>query len=147
MVNQYLLAFQHMGHHSRQFALLFIALLGFASCSAPFDKVGYEQATNLKSSVISLMNEASKPYTTYGVEAERLRTELQKAEERAALIKNNKEVAAAWRELNNQVVSPFLSKWQRDGSLNPVLVQESVRICSNSFDAILRAEESKKKRS
>jgi hypothetical protein len=132
--------------HAWTLLAVFVAVLAFASCSAAFDKVGYEQATNLKTAVLSLMDQASKPYAAHGVEVERVRTELKKSEERAALIKNNKEVAAAWRELNNQVVGPFFSKWQRDNALNPVLVQESVRICSNSFDAILRAEEAKKKR-
>ncbi|MDX2135379.1 MAG: hypothetical protein SFV52_11340 [Saprospiraceae bacterium] len=92
------------------------------------------------------MNRGTEAYTQHSAAIDVLLTDLKKTQDQAASSPKNVEVAKSWEALNNEVVGPFFAKWQRDATLNPVFITQSVQITESSFNAILRAEEEKPKK-
>ena len=125
--------------------LLAGALLFTHACSPTFNQVGYDNVVNLQSRVSTLMAKGVNPYTQHAGEIDILLTDVQKAQDHAASISKNENIAGAWSALNNEIIRPFFSKWQRDGALNPLFINESIKISDSSFEAMRKAEEAKKR--
>ncbi|MFZ4634638.1 MAG: hypothetical protein ACOYNO_10570 [Saprospiraceae bacterium] len=120
-------------------------LLFVQACSPAFNQAGFDNVVTLQPRVSALMGKAVNPYAQHTAEVDQLLADVLKAQDHAASINKNENIAGAWNALNNEVIRPFFSKWQRDGALNPLFINESIKISDNSFEAMRKAEEAKKR--
>jgi hypothetical protein len=130
---------------------LFFFLLGFVvvtttqSCSPRFDPTGSDYAKTLGATASTLMAKATGEYSSNEKAANDFLAELGKAQEHAASIKRNKEIAQMWKILKDDLAAPFFNRWKEKGKLDKDFVKESITQVTKSFDSIKRAESAKKK--
>jgi|GEM_PF-863698 len=115
------------------------------ACSPTFNQTGFDNVVTLQPRVSALMAKGVNPYAQHAAEIDILLTDMQKAQDHASTINKNENVAGAWNALNSEIIRPFFSKWQRDGALNPLFINESIKISDSSFEAMRKAEEAKKR--
>jgi hypothetical protein len=120
-------------------------LLFTQACSPAFNQAGYDNVVALQPRVNLLMAKGVNPYAQHAGEVDQLLTDVQKAQDHATSINKNENIAGAWNAINNEIIRPFFSKWQRDGALNPLFINESIKISDSSFEAMRKAEEAKKR--
>lgn len=125
--------------------LLFSITSTMQSCSPGFDQIGLDNVTNLGGQLTQLMGKATEPFGKHSASVEKLLGELGNAATHAAGQKGNKEIAASWNVLNNELAKPFFDRWKEKGVLDKDFVKESVGQVGKSIDAIKKAEMAKKK--
>lgn len=121
------------------------AMTTFSSCVASFDAIGMENVTGISSKLPALMGKATETYGKHEADATTLLSDLGKAATHAASLKKNKEVADAWKILQNDLVAPFFARWKEKGKLDKDFIKEASMQVTKSLDAIKRAESAKKK--
>jgi hypothetical protein len=126
--------------------LLLSAAGTLQSCSPKFDKIGFENISNLGTKLTDLMNLATEPYSKHKDTATTLLANLGKAYDHAKGVKGNKEIAESWRILKDELAGPFFARWQEKGKLDKDFVKESVAQVAKSVTAITNAEKAKKKK-
>jgi hypothetical protein len=114
------------------------------SCTK-FDKTGLENASNLASSLTELM--AKAPTSKFSANSEAIKKvsdALTSAVSHAENKKNNQEIAGAWKTLQNELVTPFLSRWKEKGMLDADVVKFASAQVAKSLEAIKKAELARK---
>lgn len=123
-----------------------LLLVAAPACSAKFDKTGLDNVTNLSTALSDLMGKAAtSKFSAQSDAIKKVSADLDKAVQYAAGKKKNKEVAEAWKTLQNDLVTPFLDRWKEKGMLDKDFVKESTAQVTKSLDAIKKAEMAKKK--
>jgi hypothetical protein len=125
--------------------LLFSAAGTLQSCSPKFDKIGFQNISNLGTKLPELMNLATEPYSKHKDAATTLLGDLGKAYDHAKGVKGNKEIAESWRILKDELAGPFFARWQEKGKLDKDFVKESMAQVAKSVTAITNAEKAKRK--
>lgn len=115
------------------------------SCNK-FDKVGLDNATNLMASLSDLMGKATGKYASNSDAIKKVSDALSAAVQHAQARKNNKEIAASWKALQDELVNPFLARWKEKGMLDKDVVKEASAQVTSSLEAIKKAELSRKKK-
>lgn len=116
------------------------------SCSPKFDKIGLDNCTNLMSSLSDLIGKsATSKYSANSDAIKKASDALDSAVKHAEGVKKNKEIAEAWKTLQNDLVTPFLTRWKEKGMLDKEVAKESAAQIAKSLEAIKKAEMSKKK--
>lgn len=123
----------------------FFAAVSTQSCTPGFDPDGSANAKNLSTAATELMAKATGEYRSHESAADDLLKQMGKAQEHAAGIKRNKEIAKMWQILKDDLVAPFMARWKEKGKLDKDYVKEATSTVTKSFDAIKRAEAAKKK--
>ncbi|MDX1913089.1 MAG: hypothetical protein SFV22_16460 [Saprospiraceae bacterium] len=123
-----------------------LLLVAAPACSAKFDKTGLDNVTNLSTALSDLMGKAAtSKFSAQSDAIKKVSADLDKAVQHAAGKKKNKEVAEAWKTMQNDLVNPFLDRWKEKGMLDKDFVKESTAQVTKSLDAIKKAEMAKKK--
>lgn len=140
----------HVRHPSHRAAILALFLLTVAGCSAtsiPFDATLVNEATALKRDVDAELAQASQPFAQHEPAVTALEGRLQAAADRAATVPNNGNSAAQWRLMADPaqgLAGGMFARWRRDGTLNPVVIEDGRRQVGEGFDFILCLERNKK---
>lgn len=130
-------------------------LAGLAACAcwvpaiSPYSPVAYRQATDLKVESLGLMRRATEPFEEHRREVEELREGLAKAFEFARGRPRNEISARQWEILidpGGRLLGGFLARWERDGALSAVFVEEMRSVVSDAFDTIIGLESGKVRR-
>ena len=110
------------------------------------DDYALTSLTNLKTALGDLMGKATtSPYSKNTAAITKVQEALSKAAMQAESLKNNKDMAKAWKTLADGLVAPFLAKWKEKETLSAAFVKEATDQVTKSLDAILKAEMGKKK--
>lgn len=117
---------------------------GLQSCQK-FDKIGLENATNMATTLSDLMGKATGKYSANTEAIKKASDALAIAVKHAETKKKNKEIAEAWRTLQNDLVTPFLARWKEKGMLDKDFVKEATAQVTKSLEAIKKAEMARKK--
>lgn len=137
---------------SRPAAALLVAV---AACAcwvpaiSPYSPVAYRQATDLKVESLGVMRRATEPFEEHRRDVDELREELEKAFEFARGRPRNELSARQWEILidpGGNLLGGFLARWEREGALSPVFVEEMRRVVSEAFDTIIGLESGKVRR-
>lgn len=126
--------------------LLAATLAGCAPTISPYSPWAYEQATALKVEALALMEAADEPFSQHKGPVRRLRTDLKKAHEFARGRPQNEISTRQWAILidpERNLLGGFLKRWEDEGILSPVFIQEAKRIVADAFDTIIGLESGK----
>lgn len=128
------------------FGLLTFASVANMSCTPRYSQEAIDSAKNLKTALTDLMGKAStSPYSKNTAAITKVQESLNKAVSQAEGIRNNAEIAKAWKTLAEGLVAPFLAKWKEKETLSAAFVKEATDQVTKSLDTILKAEMGKKK--
>lgn len=129
----------------RYLYFLFISLLGCASISQ-FDQHAYIQTTSAKVDVLYLMNLAVDDYSTHKSEVADVTLKLDKVYEYERNRPRNTLTIQLWdriRDTTGHLFGGFVARWEREGKLKPVFIQESKKQVGEAFDIIAQLESKK----
>lgn len=110
------------------------------------NETAYQQAVQLKVQSLALLDKASEPYAGHADQAEVLRLELNIAYEYAKGRPNNELSIRQWELMidpERNLMGGLLSRWEQEGTLSPVFVQEFRGVVSDAFDSIIGLESGK----
>lgn len=118
------------------------------SCSSVsvFSPEAYKQAVDLKVESLNLMAFAVSPFEEYQGDVAALRTELSKAHEFALGRPSNELSAQQWELLINKdgnLLGGFLKRWETEGTLGEMFIEEMQLIVGDAFDTIIGLESGK----
>jgi hypothetical protein len=125
-------------------------ILFMAACVpliGPYSPTAYKNATGLKAETLALMDKATTPYPDNEKKVEDLMVEIDKAYEYVHGIPSNGISARQWeilRKPDGDLLGRFFSRWQSEGTLKRVYVDEFKGIVSDAFDEIICLEANKK---
>jgi hypothetical protein len=136
----------HVSHTIQYF--LFFVLLIFCSCVtiSTFDQYAYSQATSLKVDALSIMDSATQNYNEHHPAVMNVMTSINKIYEYEKNRPKNEISEKMWamiRDTSGHLYGGFINRWQREGKLDKVFIQESKRIIGQSFDQISQLESGK----
>ena len=129
--------------------ILLLSLFLSTSCSpsiAPFSETAYQQAIEMKVEAMELMPKATEPFEDYESEVAELRHGLNVAYEYADGRPDNEISARQWDIMidpGRNMLGGFLSRWEDEGSLNEVFIQEAQKLVREGFDTIIGLESGK----
>ena len=128
--------------------LLLSLLLLSASCStiSKFDQYAYTQATSIKVDALGLMDSATNDYQQYKSSVTNMLTSIDKIYEYEKNRPKNTISEKMWslmRDSTGHLYGGFIRRWQKEGRLDAVFIQESKKIISKSFDQISQLESGK----
>ncbi len=139
---------KHMG-----VALLSAAIL-LTSCNAIktaiFDQYSYQQAISLKVESTELLDGASSAYSLHQTEANDLLKEVTKMVEYEKNKENNNITHQMWELLGDadrNLLAGLLKRWEEQGQLSPVFLEQAVPQVEEAFDLIIKFEAKKDKES
>jgi len=121
------------------------AMTALPSCLAGYDAPSMQNLTNISDKLPALMGKATEAYSKHEADATSLLSDIGKAAAHSASLKKNKEVAESWKILQNDLVTPFFTRWKDKGKLDKDFIKEATMQVTKSLDAIKRAESAKKK--
>lgn len=113
---------------------------------SPYSPVAYRLATDLKVESLALMRRATEPFEEHRAAVEELREDLAKAYEFARGRPRNELSARQWEILvdpGGRLLGGFLARWEREGELSALFVEEMRRVVSDAFDTIIGLESGK----
>lgn len=128
--------------------LLWVVFL-FVSCApliAPYNETAYQYATSIKAESLILMERATESYSVHSNEVDDLRLRLRQAYEFANGLPKNDLSTRQWEILidpNRNQLGGFLKRWEDNGELNAVFVNEMKSEVEKAFDEIIRLESGK----
>lgn len=132
-------------------AALIVAILFVAGCTpliGAYSPTAYENATSLKPETLALMDKAKEAYSDHKTDVENLDVELNKAYEYVRGLPRNSISAKQWDILiskDGDILGKFFSRWEKDGQLSKIYIQEFKSIVSDAFDEIICLEANKEK--
>ncbi len=138
-----------MKFYFQRFAyILFLSFL-LLSCSSlsSFDQTTIDQANSLKTMALSLMGNATNPYSDLTPQIDDLRKRLDEAYQYSKSRNNNEETTKQWEVLikpDGNLLGGFLSRWKSQGQLGQSFVIQAKDLVGNAFDEIVQLENSKK---
>ncbi|NWG29716.1 MAG: hypothetical protein HXY48_14460 [Ignavibacteriaceae bacterium] len=118
------------------------------SCSSisVFSPEAYKQAVNLKVESLELMSFATEPYSDFSEDIVYLQTELKKAYEFSRGRPDNEISTKQWEILIDEegnLLGGFLKRWETEGTLSEMFVNEMQMLVSDAFDTIIGLESGK----
>lgn len=127
---------------------LFVAIVvaGCAPTISQFNESAYRQAVQLKVQSLALLDKAAEPYANHANKAETLRQDLHTAYEYAKGRPDNELSAGQWEIMidpERNLMGGLLARWEEEGTLSPVFVQELRGVISDAFDTIIGLESGK----
>ncbi|MBE7171983.1 MAG: hypothetical protein INR73_15460 [Williamsia sp.] len=130
------------------YRLLVLACCWLAACStiSKFDQYSYTQSTSLKVDALNVMNQATEPYSQHQTEVAKVRLDLDKMYEYQKNRPKNEITEKMWgvlRDTSGHLFGGFVKRWQREGKLDQVFVQEARILVGESFDQISQLESGK----
>jgi hypothetical protein len=128
--------------------LLLLTVLLSASCStiSKFDQYAYTQATSIKVDALGLMDSATNDYQQYKESVAGMLNSIDKIYEYEKNRPKNTISEKMWsmmRDSTGHLYGGFIRRWQKEGKLDQVFIQESKKIISKSFDQISQLESGK----
>jgi hypothetical protein len=128
--------------------ILQLYLIFALSCTSIslYSEVAYEQATSLKVESLALMDSATEDYAIQQASVEDLETKLDKAYEYAKGRPKNEISAKQWQILidpERNLLGGFLKRWELEGALSGVFIEEAKGLISDAFDTIIGLESGK----
>ena len=128
--------------------LLLLTVLLSASCStiSKFDQYAYTQATSIKVDALELMDSATNDYQQYKASVSGMLNSIDKIYEYEKNRPKNTISEKMWsmmRDSTGHLYGGFIRRWQKEGKLDQVFIQESKKIISKSFDQISQLESGK----
>lgn len=145
-------AFMHSAHRHYTRSALLLALLGcvvlLAACrtASPYDARAYEYATSTKAEALRLIDKAGTPASRHRRAIDTLRLNLDRAYEFSRGLPKNDEATAQWailRDPDGHSLGGFITRWQRDGKLDPAFISEAKRLVAAGFDQLIALESGK----
>ncbi|MBK9096717.1 MAG: hypothetical protein IPM14_01095 [bacterium] len=132
----------------RRQLLVLTIIFSIWSCStiSVFSPEAYKQAVDLKVESLNLMSFATSPFEDYQDDVATLRTELTKAYEFALGRPDNELSAEQWEILiseDGNLLGGFLRRWETEGVLGEMFVNEMQSLVSDAFDTIIGLESGK----
>jgi hypothetical protein len=132
--------------------LIYAVSFFLLSCAniSEFSQHAYQQAVDLKVESLDLISNADQPFEDYADEVNALKIELSKAIEFAKGRPDNEISTKQWEILvdeNRNLLGGVLKRWEDEGSLSSMFVDEQKQIISDAFDKIIGLESGKIKRS
>jgi hypothetical protein len=134
-----------------QQVVMWLAALAFLSACSPiaaFSQPAYEQATSMKVEALAIMERATEPYVDHGQSVEALKINAEKAHEYARGRPENEETAQLREIIEDPSRNPLggsLGRWEREGTLGVIFIQEAKCIVSDGFDAVIELGSGKRK--
>lgn len=128
------------------FVLLMLSNCG--NMQAVFSERAYQQAVSLKVESLELMDQATGNYSNHQQQVEQLKTELQKAYQYAQGRPNNETTTRQWEILidpERNLLGGFLARWEQEGTMSQVFIDENKKIIADAFDTIIELESGKMK--
>lgn len=132
---------------SPSYALLlaFIILSGCATI-AKYDQYAYSQATSIKVDALNLMDSATDNYQHHQPEIAQVINAIDKIYEYKRNRPKNLISEKMWfmiRDTSGHLYGGFIKRWQREGTLDKVFIQQSKLLIGQSFDQISQLESGK----
>jgi len=133
----------------QKYFLLFFIYMVLTGCGhyiAPYNETAYQNATDLKVESLALMNNASRPYTDYAQEVQSLMIKVDQAYEFSKGIPKNDLTTKQWQKMldpKKNMLGGFIKKWEMDGQLNEVFIEEMKEQIAEGFDEIIQLESAK----
>ena len=129
-------------------SLPILLIVGLCACStiSRFDQYAYSQATSIKVDALSLMDVATEPFQQHQAASASVMTAIDKIYEYEKNRPRNSISEKMWgllRDTSGHLYGGFVKRWQREGTLDPVFIQESKRLIGYSFDQISQLESGK----
>jgi hypothetical protein len=139
-----------VGNRARLALGLLLLGVAISSCAtiSPFSEVAYQQAITLKVQSLALMEKADEPFADHRGEVDALRLDLQKAHEYARGRRDNEDSTEQWQVLiapEGHLLGGFLRRWESDGTLSRVFIEEEKGVIGDAFDKIIDLESGKPK--
>lgn len=128
--------------------LLSITLFFFSGCSTMvlFDQYSYKETIAAKVDALALMEKADEEYEEHREEAEEVFKDMQKIYEYERNRPKNVETTKMWEIMLNperNMYAGFMQKWENEGSMNPIFVEEASKQVEKGFDVIIDLESKK----
>lgn len=129
-----------------------LALVVATACSllSPYDSTSYKNATDLKAESLAVLEKATMPFADHESDVERLRLHLRQAHEyERGKGHSNEETAEQWALLirnDGNLLGGALARWQQQGALSEVFLQEVLPKVEAGFDEIIALERGKVKK-
>lgn len=130
----------------RQTLLFLSAMLCACSTISRFDQYAYNQATSIKVDALSVMDSATEDYRQHQSSVAGITTAINKIYEYEKNRPKNTVSEKMWallRDSAGPLYGGFIKRWQREGKLDAVFIQESKRLIGDSFDQIAQLESGK----
>lgn len=130
--------------------MLAALLCAIAACGPvvpPFSAGTVAAGTALKADVDAELAKGAEPFAQHAAEVTALETRLSGAATDAAAIPHNENVAAQWRIMADPaqgLAGGLFARWRRDGTLNPIVVEDGRRQVAEGFTFILCLENNKR---
>jgi len=124
---------------------ILIQNIGCAS-TAHYDQYVYIQTTSAKVDALNVMDLATDEYSSHQQEVKQVVTSIDKIYEYERNRKNNDVTIKLWGKLKDtsgHLFSGFINRWEKEGKLRPVFIQESKKEVGESFDVIAQLESKK----
>lgn len=121
-------------------------LLAACSTISKFDQYSYTQSTSLKVDALNLMDRATEPYDQHQAEVLKIKSDLDKIYEYEKNRPKNQVTEKMWvviRDSTGHLFGGFVKRWQKEGKLDAVFIQEARTLVSQSFDQISQLESGK----
>lgn len=130
---------------ARYLYFLFVCFFSCASISQ-FDQHAYIQTTSAKVDVLDIMNLAVGDYSNHKSEIAEVILKLDKVYEYERNRPKNTLTIQLWdkiRDTAGHLFGGFVARWEREGKLKPVFIQESKKQVGEAFDIIAQLESKK----
>ena len=129
-----------------QYTFLFILIFYGCATISRFDQYAYSQATSIKVDALSLMDSATTNFQQHKQAASTVMTTIEKIYEYEKNRPKNiisEKMWATIKDTSGHLYGGFIKRWQKEGTLDQVFIQESKRLIGESFDQISQLESGK----
>ncbi len=127
-------------------ALYVCLLLPACATISKFDQYSYTQATSLKVDALNVMNLATQPYNQYQLQVLTVQSDIDKIYEYEKNRPKNEISEKMWsviKDTSGHLFGGFVKRWQQQGKLDSVFIQEARGLVGASFDQISQLESGK----
>lgn len=130
----------------RYIIIVLFSLLTSCLTISQFDQHAYIQTTSLKVDALNLMNLAVDDFTSNKKQIETVIVQMDKVYEYERNRPKNSLTIQLWdklRDSTGHLFGGFIARWEREGTLMPVFIQESKRQVGEAFEIIAQLESKK----
>lgn len=127
------------------FAGLVLLLSGCATISQ-FDQYSYAQVTSIKIDALNIMDSATNDFQLHKAEVIKVKTAIDKMYEYEKHRPKNTFTEKMWNEVKDSsghLFGGYINRWQKEGKLNKIFIQEAKTLVGLSFDQIAQLESKK----
>jgi hypothetical protein len=131
--------------------LAIVAACSLVACLttiSPYSEVAYQQATAVKAEAMTVISNATAPYSGHEAEVKTLELDVEKAYEYARGRPKNEISTKQWeiiRDPNGHSLVGLLERWKREGTLGQGFVTEEKGVISDQLDTVIDLESGKPK--